>query len=70
MELFKERVRADKQSLGISMRGDVVSPSTYIRIHRAHLFEDGHDELSCLATKSLKSTIKVKFVNEQVRQKD
>jgi ubiquitin-protein ligase E3 B len=65
VELFRERVQADKKSLGIVARGDLPCPSTYIRIRRGRLLEDGHDELAALTAKSLKSTIKVKFVNEQ-----
>ena len=60
-------MQADKKLLGIVARGDLPCPSTYIRIRRGRLLEDGHDELAALTAKSLKSTIKVKFVNEQVK---
>ena len=66
VELFRERVTSDKKSLGIIRPGDLPSPSTYITIHRPRLLEDGHEQLVALTTKALKSTIRVKFVNEQV----
>lgn len=66
VELFRERVTSDKKSLGIIRPGDLPSPSTYITIHRPRLLADGHEQLATLTTKALKSTIRVKFVNEQV----
>ena len=66
VELFRERVTSDKKALGIIRPGDLPSPSTYITIHRPRLLEDGHEQLATLTTKSLKSTIRVKFFNEQV----
>lgn len=68
VELFRERVTSDKKELGIIRPGDRSPPSTYITIHRPRLLEDGHEQLATLTTKSLKSTIRVKFVNEQVRE--
>lgn len=66
VELFRERVTSDKKALGIIRPGDLPSPSTYITIRRPRLLEDGHEQLATLTTKALKSTIRVKFFNEQV----
>ena len=59
-------MKTEKKALGIIREGDLPAPSSYITIHRTRLLMDGHDQLSTLTSKSLKSTVKVKFINEQV----
>jgi len=57
----------DKKKLGISRsHSGERKTSAYIDIHRKRVLEDGYLQLSYLAPKSLKGTIKVKFINEQV----
>ena len=69
LEIFQNRVMEDKKRLGIcrSHSGERKT-SAYIDVHRRRILEDGYMQLSYLAPKTLKGTIKVKFINEQVRQ--
>lgn len=57
MLLFRKFVSADKSS--------IESSATLITVGRNRLVEDGYRQLSMLSTKALKSTIRVKFVNQQ-----
>ncbi len=58
----------DKKELGISRsHGSERKTSVYIDVHRRRILEDGYMQLSYLAPKSFKGTIRVKFINEQVR---
>lgn len=57
MLLFRKFVSADKAS--------IESSATLITVARNRLVEDGYRQLSMLSTRALKSTIRVKFVNQQ-----
>uniref|UniRef100_A0A1I7X268 HECT-type E3 ubiquitin transferase n=1 Tax=Heterorhabditis bacteriophora TaxID=37862 RepID=A0A1I7X268_HETBA len=57
MLLFRKYVSADKSS--------IETPATLITVVRNRLVEDGYRQLSLLSTRALKSTIRVKFVNQQ-----
>ncbi|XGW17661.1 hypothetical protein V3C99_002337 [Haemonchus contortus] len=57
MLLFRKFVSADKSS--------IESSATLITVARNRLVEDGYRQLSMLSTRALKSTIRVKFVNQQ-----
>ncbi|VDM62049.1 unnamed protein product [Angiostrongylus costaricensis] len=60
MLLFRKFVSADK----VSLDGQC-SSATLITVGRNRLVEDGYRQLSMLSTRALKSTIRVKFVNQQ-----
>ncbi|ETN82124.1 HECT-domain protein [Necator americanus] len=57
MLLFRKFVSADK--------ANIESTATLITVARNRLVEDGYRQLSMLSTRALKSTIRVKFVNQQ-----
>ncbi|VDL87214.1 unnamed protein product, partial [Nippostrongylus brasiliensis] len=57
MLLFRKFVSMDKAS--------IESSATLITVARNRLVEDGYRQLSLLSTRALKSTIRVKFVNQQ-----
>ncbi|KIH49592.1 hypothetical protein ANCDUO_20332 [Ancylostoma duodenale] len=57
MLLFRKFVTADK--------ANIESTATLITVARNRLVEDGYRQLSLLSTRALKSTIRVKFVNQQ-----
>ncbi|VDO69115.1 unnamed protein product [Heligmosomoides polygyrus] len=58
MLLFRKFVSADKVCVS-------QSSATLITVARNRLVEDGYRQLSMLSTRALKSTIRVKFVNQQ-----
>ncbi|VDM65042.1 unnamed protein product [Strongylus vulgaris] len=57
MLLFRKFVSADK--------ANIESTATLITVARNRLVEDGYRQLSLLSTRALKSTIRVKFINQQ-----
>ncbi|CAJ0598217.1 unnamed protein product [Cylicocyclus nassatus] len=57
MLLFRKFVSADK--------ANIESTATLITVARNRLVEDGYRQLSMLSTRALKSTIRVKFINQQ-----
>ncbi|KHJ75141.1 HECT-domain protein, partial [Oesophagostomum dentatum] len=57
MLLFRKFVSADK--------ANIETTATLITIARNRLVEDGYRQLSMLSTRALKSTIRVKFINQQ-----
>uniref|UniRef100_A0A158P9B2 HECT-type E3 ubiquitin transferase n=1 Tax=Angiostrongylus cantonensis TaxID=6313 RepID=A0A158P9B2_ANGCA len=63
MLLFRKFVSADKVSL--NGQCSTISSATLITVGRNRLVEDGYRQLSMLSTRALKSTIRVKFVNQQ-----
>lgn len=67
LEIFHQQVTEEKEKLGIKHSRSDRQPATYITVHRAKILEDGYAQLSLLHMKALKGTIRVKFVNEQVR---
>lgn len=66
LEVFQSLVIEDRAKLGISTSRSERSVTAYIDIHRQRILEDGYRQLSLLRPKSLKGTIRVKFINEQV----
>ena len=64
-------MREDRRSLGIADPRDhsARSPSTYITVHRGRILEDGFAQLSAISVDALKGNVKVKFMNEQVRER-
>lgn len=56
----------DKERMGIVSIRSSRNPATYITIHRKKVLDDGYAQLSLIHTNSLKGTIRVKFINEQV----
>ncbi len=66
LEVFQKRVMEDRERLGIPTSRHERQASAYVDIHRTRVLEDGYTQLSFLQPKSLKGTIRVKFINEQV----
>ena len=60
-------MKEEKASLGITRHTTPNDPATYITIHRERILEDGYQQLCLLSTPSLKRTIRVKFINMQVK---
>lgn len=63
MLLFRRQVQDDKNRVGVNL-GDS-QMQTWITVQRNRIIEDGFNHLSKLTIPALKSTIRVKFVNEQ-----
>lgn len=61
--LFRKYISQDKDSL--EMSDFFTDRSTLITIHRSRIVEDGYQQLNSLPSHALKSTIRVKFINEQ-----
>ena len=57
--MFYQRIQMEKQTQGYSV--------TYISVRRDKLLKDGYHQLGLLSNTALKGTIKVKFVNAQVK---
>ena len=66
LEVFQNRVMEDRIKLGIPTSRKDRQASAYIDIHRNRVLEDGYPQLSYLNARTLKGTIRVKFINEQV----
>ena len=64
--MFYQLVNEEKSRLGVTQSRAHQSPATYISIHRNCILEDGFVQLSRLPSRTLKGTVKVKFINEQV----
>jgi hypothetical protein len=65
--VFQSRVMEDRSKLGIPASRNERQTSAYVDIHRSRVLEDGYTQLSCINPRSLKGTVRVKFINEQVR---
>ncbi|CAO4369453.1 unnamed protein product [Caenorhabditis nigoni] len=63
MLLFRRQVQDDKNRVA-TIQGDS-QPQTWITVQRNRIIEDGFHHLSKVSLNQLKSTIRVKFVNEQ-----
>uniref|UniRef100_A0A1I7TM49 Ubiquitin-protein ligase E3B n=1 Tax=Caenorhabditis tropicalis TaxID=1561998 RepID=A0A1I7TM49_9PELO len=63
MLLFRRQVQDDKNRLSSTLSDS--QSQTWITVQRSRIIEDGFNHLSKLTTPALKSTIRVKFVNEQ-----
>lgn len=57
---FRKYIASEKEN----MEG---APSTMITVERNRLLDDGYRQLSLLSPTALKATIRVKFINQQVR---
>ena len=66
LEVFQDRVSEDRTKLGIATSRSERQASAYVDIHRSRVLEDGYMQLSCINPRSLKGTVRVKFINEQV----
>lgn len=63
MLLFRRQVQDDKNRVATSLNDPQMQ--TWITVQRNRIIEDGFNHLSKLTIPALKSTIRVKFVNEQ-----
>ena len=63
--LFRKKVMAEKNLLGLSDPDAATNLSTLVTIHRTRIVEDGYRQLSTLSSNALKGIIRVKFVNIQ-----
>jgi len=66
VEIFCQHVEEDRQCIGFPRSRSAHRPASYITVHRGRILEDGYQQLSLLTTNTLKGTIQVKFINEQV----
>jgi ubiquitin-protein ligase E3 B len=57
MILFRKLITRDKESIA-------ASPCNVITINRTRIVEDGYQQLASLSSNSLRSTIRVKFINQ------
>ncbi|EGT34702.1 CBN-OXI-1 protein [Caenorhabditis brenneri] len=63
MLLFRRQVQDDKNRVASTLSDN--HSQTWITVQRSRIIEDGFNQLSKITTPALKSTIRVKFVNEQ-----
>lgn len=63
MLLFRRQVQEDKNRIAANLSDS--QSQTWITVQRSRIIEDGFNHLSKLTTAALKSTVRVKFINEQ-----
>lgn len=63
--LFKKYVSKEKELLGLNDMNSASLHSTLVTVHRNRILEDSYQQLNKVQPQVLKSTIRVKFINEQ-----
>lgn len=63
--LFKKYVSKEKELFGLNDPNSASLHSTLVTVHRSRILEDSYQQLNKLQPQVLKSTIRVKFINEQ-----